>query len=253
MLSEHSEYQSYMNIFDEMGDDWETIVNVRDTEKETNFIHRVLPKKGVTLDLNSGTGRHSLNLCRKGWNMIGLDLSRNLLTIAKRNMKKAKRYFPIVRADMRSFPFRDQVFHSVICMFTSFGYLPSENDDIKSFKEIRRTLEINGQFLLDVANRNHIIKVFKEKEWAEYETFYMLEKRSLDPKQYRLISKWTIVKKDTKESRTLLHSVRLYTAQRLKQMLSEAGLRVKEVYGGYDEKKFSSDSTRMIPVAERKK
>ncbi len=244
--------QPYTNIFDEMDEDWEIIVNARDTVKETAFVMDVLPKDGVVLDLCCGSARHSINLCRRGRKMVGLDLSRNLLAIAKQNMKKQRVSLPIVRADMRILPFRAHVFNAVISMFTSFGYLPSEGDDIKSFTEIWRTLRKNGQFLLDVANKNHIIKAFKEKEWAEYETFYMLEKRSLDPQQSRLISQWTIVKKNTNKTHTLLHNVRLYTFQRLKQMLKEAGLKIIEVYGGYDRKNFGPDSTRMIIISQQK-
>jgi len=237
----------YVNIFNDMGEDWETIVNARDTVRETDFIQSVLFKEGAMLDLCCGTGRHSIILQRRGWTVIGLDLSKNLLAIAKQSMKKARVKFPLVRADMRCFPFKKQVFDAVICMFTSFGYLPSECEDIKSFREVRRTLRKGGEFLFDVANRDHIIRVFQEKEWAEYGPFYMLEKRSLELGQTsRLLSQWTIIRKDTREVRLLQHNVRLYTLQRLKQMLRMAELKVGEVYGGYDGKEFSLDSSRMI-------
>jgi len=140
LSEENSETQQYVNIFDDMSQDWEAIVNVRDTERETQFIERILRRKGTILDLCCGTGRHSIILRRKGWNTIGLDLSKNLLSIAKQNMKNEKVELPLVRADMRHFPFRNQVFNAVICMFTSFGYLPSESEDMKSFKEVHRTL-----------------------------------------------------------------------------------------------------------------
>jgi len=251
LSDENAEKQRYVNIFNDLGADWETIVNIRDTQRETDFIQSALPKKGITLDLCCGTGRHSIILRRRGWAIIGLDLSKNLLAIAKRNMKNERVKFPLVRADMRHFPFRNQVFDAVICMFTSFGYLPSESEDMKSFKEVRRTLREGGKFLLDVANKDHVIKVFQEREWAEFEPFYMLEKRSLDLQTSRLLSQWTIIRKDTKKVRSLQHNVRLYTFQRLKQMLSKADLKVKEVYGGYDKKEFSLDSSRMIVSAER--
>jgi len=246
-----AERQPYVNIFNDLGEDWETIVNMRDTQRETIFIQSALPKKEIILDLCCGTGRHSIILKRRSWNMIGLDLSKNLLAIAKRNMKNERVEFPLVRADMRYFPFRNQVFNAVICMFTSFGYLPSEIEDMKSFKEVRRTLRKGGEFLLDVANKDHVIKVFQEKEWAEFEPFYMLEKRSLDLQTSRLLSQWTIIRKASKEVRSLQHNVRLYTLQALKQMLNEAGLKVKEVYGGYDKKEFTLDNSRMIMLAER--
>jgi len=234
-----------------MGADWEAIVNVRDTEKEADFIHGVLSKKGTMLDLCCGTGRHSIVLHKRKWDTIGLDLSKNLLAIAKRNMKNEGTEFPLIRADMRHFPFRKQIFDAVVCMFTSFGYLPSESEDMKSFREVRRTLQKGGKFLIDVANKKHIIKVFHEREWAEYGPFYLLEKRSLDLKQSRLLSQWTIIRRDTGKVRSLQHNVRLYTLQRLKRMLSEAGLRVEKVFGGYDRKEFVLDSSRMILLAER--
>jgi len=166
----------YVNIFDDMDADWEAIVNVRDTTGEIDFIQSVLSKKGTILDICCGTGRHSIILRQRGWNTVGLDISKNLLAIAKRRMKKERVGFPLVRADMRRFPFRNQVFDAVICMFTSFGYLPSE---VKS----------------------------------------------------------------------LQHNLRLYTLQKLKQMLSQAGLKIEEVYGSYDKKEFSQDSSRMLVLA----
>ena len=234
-----------------MGEDWKTIADVRDTHREVNFIQQVLKNKGLVLDLCCGTCRHSIILSRRGWKMIGLDISKNLLAIAKKSMKKERTEILLVRADMRHFPFRNQVFEDIICMFTSFGYLPSESEDIKSFKEIRRTLGENGKFLLDLANRSYVIRIFREKEWAEYGPFYMLEKRSMEMEKSRLISQWTIINKDTNEVRSLQHNVRLYKLGKMKQMLKKAGLKFERVYGGYDGKRFSSECSRMIMLTER--
>jgi hypothetical protein len=102
-----------------------------------------------------------------------------------------------------------------------------------------------------VANRDHLIKVFQEKEWADFGPFYMLEKRFLDVQASRLLSQWTIIRKDTGEVRSLQHDVRLYTFQRLEQLLNEAGLKVYKVYGSYDKKEFNLESSRMITLAKR--
>ena len=245
-LSDEKLGQSYINIFNEMDGYWKALVKSRETKKETNFIERVLKKKGTILDLCCGTGRHSIILRGKGWNVVGIDISKNLLTIAKRKMKREGIDIPIVRADMRNFPFRNQIFESIICMFTSFGYLPSTFEDIKSLKEIRRTIRKKGKFLLDVANRKHLINIFTEREWADYGYFYMLEKRCLSQQKSRLTSQWTIIRKDSKIVRSFQHNVRLYTLRKLKKMLNNAGLKLNEVYGGYDGREFSLDSPRMI-------
>ena len=244
-------HQWYVNIFNDLDKDWEAIVNARDTSMEGDFIEMVISKGGFVLDLCCGTGRHSIALCERGWNVIGIDLSKNLLAIAKLRMERAGVKFPLVRADMRFFPFRDCLFKAVINMFTSFGYLPSESEDAVSLLEVNRTLRGKGKFLLDLANRDHIIKTFRERDWAEFEPFYLLERRSLDLKGSRLTSQWTLIQKNTGRFRSIQHTVRLFTIARVEQLLNEAGLMVKDVYGGYEKQEFTLEASRMIVLAEK--
>jgi len=240
-----------VNIFDKMGADWEAIVNHRDTEKEVQFVKDAVPKEGFLLDLCCGTGRHSIILSQKGIDVIGMDLSRNLLRIAKQRMKEADVKFLLVRAEMRQFPFRSGVFASIISMFTSFGYLPSEVEDLKSLKEINRTLVENGVFLLDIANFQHIKRNFRERDWAEFEPYYMLEERSLDLKNPKLRSSWTLIRKGTGQTQSILHEVRLYTLARLQRMFKQSRLVTRKFYGGYEKQRFSSEASRMIVVAQK--
>ncbi len=244
-------HQWYVNIFDDLGRDWEAIVNARDTRKEADFVEKVISKRGFVLDLCCGTARHSIALGERGWNVIGMDLSRNLLAIAKLRIERAGVKMPLVRADMRFLPFRDNVFNAIINMFTSFGYLPSESEDAVSLLEVNRTLRGRGKFLLDLANRDHIVKTFRERDWAEFEPFFLLERRSLDLMGSRLTSQWTFIQKNTGQVRSIEHNVRLFTITRVEQLLNEAGLMVQDVYGGYEKQEFALEASRMIVLAEK--
>lgn len=243
--------QGYVNVFNDMGEDWEAIVNTRDTAKEAGFIMTVISKRGVTLDLCCGTGRHSVVLFKNGVNVVGMDLSKNLLSIAKRRMSESGVEFPVVRADMRHFPFKREVFNAIVNMFTSFGYLPSESEDKKSLLEIYRTLKKNGRFLLDVSNRDYIVSNFRERDWAEFEPYYLLERRALDLENSRLTSRWTLIRKDRGKTTSIMHEVRLYTLTRIEQLLREADLSVEEVYGGYEKQEFNLEASRMIILAQK--
>lgn len=251
-IRESDKPQWYVNIFDEMGADWEAIVNMRDTEREADFVDDVMPKKGMMLDLCCGTGRHSIVLRRNKRDIVGMDLSRRLLTIAKERMKEADVTFPLVRADMRYLPFRNEVFYSIINMFTSFGYLPSESEDVKSLSEVNRTLKKNGRFLLDVVNRDHVLTDFHERDWAEFEPYYMLERRSFDLKESKLVSQWTLIRKSDGETTSIKHEVRLFTLTRIEQLCGDAGLIVKRVYGGYEKQDFGLDTSRMIVLVGKR-
>lgn len=244
-------HRLYTNIFNDMGIDWEAIVNTRDTKYEADFIGSVIDTKDLVLDLCCGTARHSIALAKRGLDAVGMDLSTNLLTIAKARVKQAGFKLPLIRADMRFFPFRDNTFRAIISMFTSFGYLPSEGEDALSLLEINRTLRRKGKFLLDIANRDHLLRTFRERDWAEFEPFFMLEKRSLDLEESKLKSQWTLIQKNTGKVKLIEHCVRLYTFIRVEQLMNEAGLSVDELFGGYDKQNFDLDSSRMIILAQK--
>jgi SAM-dependent methyltransferase len=159
----------------------------------------------------------------------------------------------LVQCEMQNLPFRSEVFSGVINMFTSFGYLPSEKEDLESLKEIARALRPDGHFLLDIVNRDHVLKVFKESDTADFGVFTMEEKRSLDRNKMKVTSQWIVTPKDTGEQLVLTHELRLYTFEGLRQMLTSARLTPKAMYGNYKAEAYSTESSRLIILAEKQK
>jgi ubiquinone/menaquinone biosynthesis C-methylase UbiE len=239
-------------VFDRMGEYWDILTDTHPTEKEASLIEQVIENKGLVLDLCSGTGRHDVILTKKNWQIVGVDLSKNLLQIAKEKMRKESVSFPVVRCEMRYLPFKGDVFSAVINMFTSFGYLPSEEEDLNCLKEIARTLKPEGKFLLDLVNRGHLLNVFKESDLADFGTFTMEEKRSLDENRMKVTSQWIVTRKDNGERLVLLHQLRLYTPEGLRQMLISTGLAPKLMYGNYKAEGFTQESSRLIILSENK-
>lgn len=227
------------------------IAESRFTEKEVEFIEKVLKKRGLVLDLCCGTARHSILLRKKGWNMVGLDVSPNLLKTAKKKVVEENIHLPLMRGEMRHLPFQAETFDATISMFTSFGYLPSEKEDVKSLKEVARTLKHNGVFLVDVVNREQLLLTFKKKDWGEFPSFYMLEKRTLDIEGSKLHSQWILLDKIDGKTRTFNHDLRLYSLAQLKGMLEAVGLTVEKVFGDYEGHEFTEGSLRSIVLARK--
>jgi len=241
------------SLFNDLDTFWDEIVDARPTKKEVNFVDSVVNTRGLILDLCCGTARHSILLRQKGRNIVGFDVSTNLLKIAKRRMKEKNVALPLVRGEMRHLPFRASTFATVINMFTSFGYLPSKKEDTKSLKEVARVLGQNGSFLIDVANREHLINNFKKKDWGVFPTFYMLEERVLDVKRSKLHSQWILLDKSSGKASTFDHNLRLYTLPVLRKMLRETRLTMEKAYGDYTrEQEFRLDSPRLIILAKRR-
>ncbi len=99
------------------------------------------------LDLGCGTGLHEKELTEKGYEITGLDLSEEMIDIAKERHPRSN----FVVGDMSNFKL-DEKFDAIICMFSAMGYL-TENEQIKGFfKSIKEHLKEDGLLIIDCWN-----------------------------------------------------------------------------------------------------
>jgi ubiquinone/menaquinone biosynthesis C-methylase UbiE len=240
------------NIFDEMGDYWAEIADQNQTERQIQFLKNQLKPEGYFLDLACGTGRHSISLTAEGYSMVGLDISRRLLRIAKQRFREVQ----VVLGDMRFLPFKTGTFEAVVSMDTSFGYLPSENDDRDSLAEVQRILFRQGIFVIDVFNRGNLTLKYRGKTyssiWKEYCSFFLMQKRKVSDDGGWLFDSWTIRDKSGGKDKFFEHKVRLYRQPELQGLLEKVGFAVEKVFGGYESEKFSAESPRLIIIANIK-
>lgn len=115
------------------------------------------------LDLGCGDGRHQELLAQAGLNVVGLDLSAELLAIAKERMTGVGRG-GLVRGDMRRLPFADGVFCSVLSLFTAFGYFESPAANLEPVREVGRVLAPGGHWYLDYFDGDHVRGELEGKE-----------------------------------------------------------------------------------------
>jgi len=218
--------------------------------REVDFIVKALdlPAGAKVLDLCCGQGRHSLELARRGFQVVGVDLSEALLYAARKRAESEGLSVTFLHCDMREIDFADE-FDAVINMFTSFGYLESEAEDEKVLGKVAQALKSGGKFLLDVVNRDRLVRDFQAREWhAADEGWLVLEERTFDHLSGRMETRWVCVARDGVRYERL-SSVRLYTASELRMMLERAGLKVTNLFGDYDGSPYSWDSQRLIVVA----
>lgn len=136
-------------IFDDIAnyyDQWfETPLGKKIYESEKRAIE-VLVEKGdgkLALDLGIGTGLFTQILREKGYRVIGVDISEEMLKIAR------KRGFEVIKHDLNfPLPFEKESFDLVFSM-TSIEFL---KDPTSLFNEIKRVLKSGGKFLLITLN-----------------------------------------------------------------------------------------------------
>jgi ubiquinone/menaquinone biosynthesis C-methylase UbiE len=241
-----------MNVFDEMGIYWAEIADKNQTGQQVQFLKNQLKPSEVILDLACGSGRHSIALTKAGFDIVGLDVSTRLLRTAKQQCHQIQ----LIRADMRLLPLKTAAFTAVVSMDTSFGYLPSETDDLVSLAEIRRVLQRDGVLIIDVFNRKHFKTKYQgiteTSKQREYPSFFLLQQRTLSENGDYLCDSWTVQDKAGGQMRVFQHTVRLYDSNALKALLDKAGFAVSGEFGGYSGESYSADSSRLILVANAK-
>ena len=113
---------------------------------------RYLPKKPeLLLDLACGTGRMTLPLAIRGYDMIGVDGSMDMLSVAcERAYEHEDVPSPLfLLQDMRAFELYGTV-GAVTCCLDSINYLLSEDDVRACFECVHNYLDPDGLFLFDV-------------------------------------------------------------------------------------------------------
>mgnify|MGYP001073158536 CR=1 FL=1 len=208
-----------------------------------------LKKEDAILDLACGYGRIAIELSKKNYMVMGFDLSQSFLELAKKAAKRENLAVQFVRGDMRRIPFKGR-FDCIINWQTSFGYFEDEEDNFRVLQEVYWALKPGGKLLLDVVNRNNLIKRFATKNWTEREDYYFLVEDKFNPLTSRLETDWILIWKKG-DVRKLSHSVRIYSLHEIRTMLKKAGFIDIKVLGNYQGEDFNAASSRIITLCWR--
>ena len=110
------------------------------------------------LDLACGTGRHTLELARRGFSVVGVELLEANVEVAKETAEAQSFKAPppeFVQADLRDLQFREE-FDLVLSLNDgAIGYFESESENHRTFEVISTALRSSGRHLLQIANVLH--------------------------------------------------------------------------------------------------
>ena len=211
-----------------------------------------LPHGARVLDVPCGWGRHSALLAESGLEVIGADLSPELLSRA--GERGSQRPTPDARrpqylaADLRHLPLRDGSFDAVINVYTSLGLFLDDDEDVRALIEARRLLAPGGVFLLESMHRDEIMPQYAERdEWTLPDGTHVRVRRRFDPVRGITYDafRWTRGEEKGRKS----HALRLRTATEIAGLLRLAGFDDDvEWFGDWDLSPLRRDSPRAIAV-----
>ena len=208
-----------------------------------------LPSGARVLDVPCGQGRHAHLLAEAGFDVDGLDYSRELLARARRRGTGSRLRY--TRGDMRHLPARwTGRFDAVLNLFTSFGFFADPNDDRRVIAELARVLAPGGVLIWHGGDRDGVLARFLSRDWWRTENGTLIgQERSFDALSGFLTvsTSWS----GPGGTGTRDHRIRLYTPTRLAELCAEAGLIVEQGFEGFTSRPLTRRSSEMLLIARK--
>lgn len=204
----------------------------------TNYLN--IPENGKILDLACGKGRHAIYLNSIGYNVTGVDLSKNSINHAKQ-FENDTLHFKV--HDM-SKPY-NQKFDAVFNLFTSFGYFDKEEDNLNTIKAIKENLNEFGFGVIDFMNSEYVIENLVSEDSKIVDGIEFKMKRYIDNGYILKDIEFAFEGKDYK----FQERVRAFTLNDFKKLFEQAGVYLLDVFGDYKLHKFDTkESKRLIMI-----
>ncbi len=228
---------------------YHTLYKHRDYKEASLFIDNITTflnlKPNISCwDLCCGKGRHSVYLNKKGYKVVGTDLSEQSILEANKNGNDTLDFYT---QDMRQL-FRTNYFDVVFNLFTSFGYFDKQTDDVKVFRSVYTSLKPNGLFVFDFLNGQYVKTnlITHATQTTDGICFNITKK----------IENNTVIKSiDFTDNNSNYHfeeRVKLFDVDYFKTLADLAGFKIIHQFGNYHLENFDLEkSPRLILILQK--
>jgi SAM-dependent methyltransferase len=253
-------YEKFAEHYDSI---YKTIVSY---EKETDNLEKVFGKfcrkrpKSV-LDVGCGTGSHSLILSKRGYYVVGIDISERMIEEARNKAREQKVKVEFCVQDMRKIRLNKK-FDCAICMFGGFGYNITYEDLDNVFSYLRKHLEDSGLFIFEFWSVGGL-KPSPHQSWIKVQdkdlVLYRLSESNFDPQTNVLAIKFHFIEtQQNKPAQTFeeAHRIRCFTLAEMRRYLEDNGFGLVSAYD-WDVKKTgdfkppAKETFRILTVARK--
>jgi SAM-dependent methyltransferase len=198
------------------------------------------------LDLCCGPGRHSLELARRGFKVLGVDRTLKYLEKARKQAKTEKLNVEFLQEDMRKF-YKPKTFDIVINLYTSFGYFENQEDDEKVLNNIYLSLKSGGKLLLDLVGIATLAPIFTERSWEEENGIIFLRESKPIEGWSKIKNRWIMIKDNMRKEFTFIH--RMYSGSEISKLLYKSGFKSVELVGDLKGNPYDHTARRLIAIA----
>jgi SAM-dependent methyltransferase len=241
----------FEDLADHLGAAYDRYAHTKGTVQEVDHVVEVLGiRPGArVLDVGCGTGRHAIELGRRGIAVHGIDISRRFIDIARSRASDEREHrmggagsslVTFERADARAMAFHEE-FDAVICLCQgAFGMMTAEGDDDAVVAGMARALRPAGRLALSAFNAYFAVRYHDEADFdASTGVSHEITEIRSETGEVRSVDLWT----------------GCYTPRELRGLLASHGLRIDSISsvepGAYGSAAPTTESPEFLVVAHR--
>ncbi len=151
---------------------------------DTLWAERFFTTPGDLIDLGCGTGRFLHSFAPRGFRCTGVDISEEMLNVAKANADRLGLPIQWQQANLVDglTIFADHSFDYAVCLFSTLGMVRGESARQQLLCQVRRILRPNGRFLLHVHNYWYYLgQLVRYLRWSTVAKHLLFQNPSISP------------------------------------------------------------------------
>ena len=126
------------------------------------FLEKYLPKNGLVLDAGGGPGRYTIELAKRGYNVVLFDLSPEMLKLARKKIKRAGvagKVKQFVQGSVEDLSlFSSETFDAVLCLGAPLCHLLNVKQREKAAAELARVAKRDAPIFVSVISRIGLLR-----------------------------------------------------------------------------------------------
>lgn len=251
--------QWYEALFENYAKKYDQECYVQGTVGECDSIEEEIGRdKSINiLDIGCGTGRHAIELAKRGYKVTGIDLSESQIKRAREKAKESNVKVEFQKHDARKLPFNDEFDLAIMLCEGGFSLMETDEMNFEILKSAAKALKSNGRFIFTTLNGLfplfHSVKEFYESSTKEGGS--VCKSISFDLMTFRDHNRVEF-EDDSGNKKVLECNERYYVPSEITWLLKTLGFKKIEIFGAklgaYSRKdKLTPDDFEMLIFARK--
>ncbi len=230
------QYSEFAFVYDELMDEV-------DYDSWVKYLEDIIDREGVkvknVLELACGTGNITIPLAKKHYDIAGLDISYEMLGVAREKAEKDGLELVLLEQDITELDFDIEDLDCILCACDGFNYI-IDDDDLRSvFQKTYKLLKDKGLFIFDISSYYKLSQVLGNNMYGENreDITYIWQNYFYEEDKYNKFEEE--------------HQQRAYTQQEIFNHLKDTGFSEIKIYGDFTFEEPTNTSQRIFFVCKK--